>query len=866
VIKKPAAEQNTLTRVFVSHSSQDKVLAEKVCASLENSGLRCWIAPRDIEPGASWASSIIKAIVECEIMVLVFSSHSNSSKQVLREVERAVQHDLKIITYRVDDSIPGQDLEYFLSTVQWLDAHSGDTDSHLELMVQSVKNIRDSNAVAVSGQDPASKFSMPQAMDSIAQGRSSKSRQSILKHALLVGLVLIASWAAINYLTEQIGEPEKVVYDSGSDQKMVVLPFKNLSGTRELDWLRTGLSEMIITDLSQSTSFRVLSNQELHEDAPSNRLLATDFGSTEDLLELAEVTGSSTILTGSFALVGETLQISIKVQDGHSGGTLLAKRDSGPQDKVFEIIDGLSNLVRRDFISSGEELLEKDLREVTSNSLQAYRYYVEALQFDLQAKREEAIPLLLQAVEIDPGFAMAHARLGWIYQNLGQAGKSAQSIATAFDNKDRLPARERYLIEGLHYTLRWDTQHLAVRAFQDALALDPGLNSARHQLATLYAKLEMFSAAIELWEILREGDYEYTGVENGLANMYTALGDFDKSEKVLQSLFRRNRDSMMVRVVLGWHYTQVGNTQESLAQYEEALVIQPAGSPFLSNGIWRAMVVDRNYDSAATVVDELLAVKNPYANWLGYIDTAYLKLIRGDATAALDVLEQAAVAYPSANAFTAAARLKAAGVYYANGQYVAAVEEADRAVTESQGEWPEWEARFIIASSEHSLGQLDDAATSALEIARQATLDPGEILTRMHHHLQGRFAMNAGNNEKAITELLLATQTLSPYGVKYHFHRQPDHALVWYDLGLAYMQDNQPEKALPWFYKIIESHMERVFYPIQYVRSYYQLGLAHEQLGQWQEARQNYAKFAGYWADGELDMEAVRQAANQASP
>lgn len=74
--------------VFISYSSKDKPTAEAACAVLEQNGIRCWIAPRDITPGINWGGSIIDAINHARVMVLVFSGHANQSPQVERNRTR----------------------------------------------------------------------------------------------------------------------------------------------------------------------------------------------------------------------------------------------------------------------------------------------------------------------------------------------------------------------------------------------------------------------------------------------------------------------------------------------------------------------------------------------------------------------------------------------------------------------------------------------------------------------------------------------------------------------------------------------------------------------------------------------------------
>src|SRR3954447_25865164 len=100
--------------VFISHSAQDKAVADAVCAALESAEVRCWIAPRDVQPGRSFAGEITRAIQQSEIMVLIFSARSNASEQVLREVQLAVNARLHIIQFRIEDVHLNDDLRYFL--------------------------------------------------------------------------------------------------------------------------------------------------------------------------------------------------------------------------------------------------------------------------------------------------------------------------------------------------------------------------------------------------------------------------------------------------------------------------------------------------------------------------------------------------------------------------------------------------------------------------------------------------------------------------------------------------------------------------------------------------------------------------------
>ena len=127
-------------QVFISYSVKDKPVADAICSGLESSGTRCWIAPRDIIPGATWGEAIVNAISACQAMVLVLSARSNESPQVLREVERAVSKNVTIITFRIEDVVPSAAMEYYISSGHWLDAIAPPVEAHIHKLASILQN------------------------------------------------------------------------------------------------------------------------------------------------------------------------------------------------------------------------------------------------------------------------------------------------------------------------------------------------------------------------------------------------------------------------------------------------------------------------------------------------------------------------------------------------------------------------------------------------------------------------------------------------------------------------------------------------------------------------------------------------------
>ncbi len=125
--------------VFISYSAKDKASADAVCAVLERNRIRCWIAPRDIVPGAEWGPSIIRGISGAKALVLVLSASSNKSRPVVREAERALNRGLPIIPFRIEEVQPSEELEFFVSASHWLDAFTPTLEAHAENLARKVK-------------------------------------------------------------------------------------------------------------------------------------------------------------------------------------------------------------------------------------------------------------------------------------------------------------------------------------------------------------------------------------------------------------------------------------------------------------------------------------------------------------------------------------------------------------------------------------------------------------------------------------------------------------------------------------------------------------------------------------------------------
>jgi parallel beta-helix repeat protein len=147
--------------VFISHASEDREQAMAAVDALERSGISCWIAPRDVQPGQPYAQAIINAINQARVMILVFSSRTNESKMVMRELERATGANKIVLPFRIEDVVPKQELEFYISREHWLNAFEPPFEGACDQLAAAVHNLLADPATNVGPTRPAAPAPVP---------------------------------------------------------------------------------------------------------------------------------------------------------------------------------------------------------------------------------------------------------------------------------------------------------------------------------------------------------------------------------------------------------------------------------------------------------------------------------------------------------------------------------------------------------------------------------------------------------------------------------------------------------------------------------------------------------------------------------
>jgi len=294
--------------VFISYASQDKAVADAVCLALEQAGVACWIAPRNVVPGESYAGAIVHAIDGTKLIVLILSEHGAASQHVLREVERASSKRHPVVAFRIDAAPMPADLEYFLNTSQWLDASGMGVERALPRLVEVIQRIIASPVRAGIDQGPTASPSQQ-----IPVSKQSSRRPRLLALALGVlgtlGLAYLAVdklWVAKRGATEQ--SPPATTNITG-DKSIAVLPFADLSEKHDQEYFSDGLAEELLDLLAKTPGLRVI--------ARTSSLYFK--GRQASLTEIARTLNVANILEGSVRQSGNRLRVTTQLIRANSG-------------------------------------------------------------------------------------------------------------------------------------------------------------------------------------------------------------------------------------------------------------------------------------------------------------------------------------------------------------------------------------------------------------------------------------------------------------------------------------------------------------------------------------------------------------------
>jgi serine/threonine protein kinase/tetratricopeptide (TPR) repeat protein len=685
--------------------------------------------------------------------------------------------------------------------------------------------------------------------------RRSRSRLPIVAASIVALLALIVAlvwvWRPSPPATGASSQAERTT--------LTVLFFHNLTGDPESDWLATGITELLVTDISQSPQLRVLGTSNVHQILEEIGAAGKTELSPEMIRMVGEAGGAAAVLQGKYAHLGDVLRISFSIAEPVSGEVICSDSLEGHgEESLFSLVDQISFAVLECFHASRPTIGPATVKEATTDSLLAWQAYSEAqILYRRQSKPEQAIVKHEQAVAIDPDFALAFIDMARIHHSLGHISESQEYSQRAFELVDRLPLNWRFDVETGYYGARWATFGQAIETYNLALRVYPQVSAWRNNLARRYAFFEMYSKSIDEFRKLIGPGQGFWGNYKGAADAYAALGDFETGYQLLVDFTDKQSNSWRGHHALAWHLTEWGRFDEAEKAFDRVAELRPNGHQ-IPYGRWRLEAMRERWQQADYEARRLLTFDDSFARWRGPMALAQNALYSGNGEEALQWLDEAIDV--SNGGDRALARCFKAELLLALGESTQALEQAEKAQTEGAEQFPELRGLYLAALAEQALDR-SSAADTLMETLRERWLrQPNAVEERQLHYLSGLLALARGDMQEGLQELEQAAALLPANGVEFHWHVFPVHVPIWTDLGEAELAAGNAQKAIIWLRRVIESDSEHLEQPVSFVRCFYLKGIAHCRLGEHDDARSSFERFLGYWGSGDIDPDTVAAA------
>jgi serine/threonine protein kinase/tetratricopeptide (TPR) repeat protein len=684
---------------------------------------------------------------------------------------------------------------------------------------------------------------------------------------LLIPVLVVVALAIILAVIWQPWSQREVIPIPTDKPSLAVLYFENNTGDENLDHWRKMLSDLLITDLTQSKYLRILSGDRLYNILGELGQLETTTYSSDVLNKVAEQGRVKHLLLGKYARMGDTFRIDVILQEAKTGETLSSLRvEAKGEEEVFPKVDELTRMIKANFELSEEEItddIDKEVGKITSSSPEAYRNYIEGRKYHHRAEYRESIKFMQKALEIDPEFAMAYRSIAMSYSNILMFSEKTKYLQKAYELTDRLPVRERYLIEAEFFREKEKTYKKAIEAYTNLLKLYPDDLIGNTNLGILYMSIEQWDKAIERYEALIQIKDESFFPYVNQAEAYRAKGMYKKAKEVLENYLVNFQDSAPIRRELVVNYFLQGKYESALDEVDKAESLSPDSIRiFVQKGI------------VNHCKGELIKAENEYLKILESREFGYhlyaravlgtLNLLKGKFRTAISHHEQGIELTEKLGDYwwKSVFYMWLAYDYLKSDNPEEALKYCEMVMSSAQKAEDElsWKKHALYFKGRAYLGMksLDDAQKTSDELKDLTGKGMNRKEIRLLYNLLGLIELDTGNFSEAIDYL---EQAVSLLPFEYGLGRfAGDHALFAESLALAYYKAGDIEKAQKEYERITTIITGKLYWSDIYAKSFYMLGKIFEQQGDTAKALEHYEKFLELWKDADPGFEEVEDA------
>jgi serine/threonine protein kinase len=642
-----------------------------------------------------------------------------------------------------------------------------------------------------------------------AQVESKSARKSIRWVALTAATIVIVGLAVGGWLF--FSRKAHALTDKDT---IVLADFTNTTGDTVFDGtLRQGLS----VQLEQSPFLSLVSEQQVQQTLRLMGQPADSQLTPEIARDLCRRTQSVAMIDGSIANLGNQYVLGLQAVNCRTGDVLAEEQATA--DGKERVLSALGDSTAKLRAKLGETLstvkrFDTPLEQATTPSLEALQAY--SLGRGMMARDDwaDAPPLLQRAIRLDPNFAMAHARLGMSYRNLGETTTGAENMRKAYELRERASEPERFYIESHYYQIV------------------PG-------------NLEKARRVYELWA--QTYPREYVARLN-LSAVYRSFGQYDKAlEEARETLHLNANGDGYAR--LAGSYLNLNRLEDARATAEEAqakkfdsptLHILMYQLAFLRNDAPRMAQEAAWAEGKPGVEDVLLVYEADTAAYSGQLQAARKLSRRAVASAERAEEKEEAATYEANVALRE-------GLFGTTGE---ARQQAAAALGLSTGRDVQYQAALALASAQDATR----AQPLADDLGKRL---PEDTIVQFNYLPTTRAQIDLIHNDFA--RAVEALQPAAPYELG------SPHGVILlalypvYVRGEAYLAVHQGSEAAVEFQKILDHRGIVLNEPIGAL-AHLQLGRAYAMEGDTAKARAAYQDFLTLWKDADADIPILKQA------
>ncbi|HEX9916713.1 MAG TPA: FlgO family outer membrane protein [candidate division Zixibacteria bacterium] len=635
------------------------------------------------------------------------------------------------------------------------------------------------------------------------------------------------------------------------ENSLAVMYFENLVDREDKERLGEVVTNLLITGLSESQYLNVVSSQRLYDIL---KLLGKEGTKTIDknvASQVASKAGAKWMLLGSILQVEPQVVLTSQLVDVESGKVLASQRITGePEEKIFSLVDRLTLQLKQDLSlpSRAQKEETRPVAEVTTHSQEAYRYYLEGLDYGYKFYFAETEKSLKKALELDSTFAMAYYMLA----NLKTGEEQRELTAKAVKYSNKVSQKERYYIESWEeYVSRNYSE--ANKILQKAVERYPEEKEAFYYIGVTYGdKLHDSKEAIYYFNKAIQIDPLYKVAYNALAYGYNEIGDFDKSIWAINKYIELAPDEPNPYDSRADLYAWNGKLDQAIESYKKALEIKPdfyMSLPKLGN----MYLFKKDYARAESCFEALSSSNEKLYRSMGRLYLVLIPLYQGRFEDALKVLDDGIAADRMEQVEGGMNAYKHFGkgqVYEEQKKMTLALKETEigiqifkKAMPNNPDNGSAYYA-YLLAKS----GKIAEADESARALKKDIE-EKNPTLMSSYWCTLGEIQLARGDTNMALGYLEKAyKESLTP-----SFSLRSRLAEIYLKTGRLDEAVAQLEKALSRY------DDDRVWYTMA-VKAYYLLGLAYEKSGWNKKAIEKYEEFLDIWKNADPGIPEVADA------